>query len=174
MLGKITTEKGLIYRDGEALTCIEADKVASQYGYTCAEELVEFLKAKILTLEELVQQFNVAKKEENAAKNKRIAIEEEIAKLIETKANGSKTVPAGEGFKVTCKRGLTYKVDIEALRRLDVPMLPVKMIPAKPVSYAFDEKVYEQIVTGMPEIAKQLAEFITVTPKKTSITVKIG
>jgi len=58
---------------------------------------------------ELATQFRLAKIEEDLAKKKRIAVEDQIATLIPSKADGQKTVTLKNGTKVTVKRGLSYK-----------------------------------------------------------------
>lgn len=125
-------------------------------------------------LDKLVQQLMTAKKDEAAANKKRIFIEEEIAKLVETADRGTKTVEAGEGFKVTVKRDMSYKVDLDALRQIDADILPLKPVPAVAATYKFDPKLYEELCSGTPELAKKFATCIEAKPKKTSITIKVG
>jgi len=113
-----------------------------------------------------------AKRIEDSAKADRIAAEEAIAALVETPENGSKTVDAGNGVKVTVKRALGYKADVEALRGLDLPedALPLKLVPA---SYEFDTKKYENIRDHRPDIASALAQHVTTVPRKVSVTLKM-
>jgi hypothetical protein len=124
-------------------------------------------------LQELSGRLFDAKREEDAAKGRRIEIEEQIAALVDAPENGSKTVDAGNGVRVTVKRGLSYKADVDAIRALDLPeeMLPLKHRPAK---YELDAKAYEEVCETFPEAGKKLAEHVTTTPRKASVTLKLG
>ena len=42
----ITTEHGLIYRDGVAVGAQEADKIAQEFVFVYAEQLVRYLEGK--------------------------------------------------------------------------------------------------------------------------------
>jgi hypothetical protein len=121
-------------------------------------------------LEELVNKLVEAKAIESQAKANRIEIEEQIAQQVQTAENGSKTITAGDK-RVTIKRAMNYKVDLAGLRNSGIESLPLKMIPAKPVSYEFDNKLYEALVADGK--ANELSEFIEAKPAKVSVTVKL-
>ena len=125
-------------------------------------------------LNSLACQLMEAKRRESEAKDRRIAIEEEIAGLVETSPIGSKTVDAGGGLKVVVKRSMSYQVDIEGLRELDVDpeALPLTRTDPKPPEWIFDKKAYEKIVQSDDHLAAELAKCITSKPLKTSVTVK--
>ncbi len=127
-------------------------------------------------LQELTGLLFDAKKAESEAKEKRVEIEKKIAALIETSENGSKTVDAGNGIKVTVKRELSYKADINAIRALDIPeeVMPLKTTDPVPAGYEFDKKAYENVRENHPDIAAMLSEFVATTPRKVSITLKLG
>lgn len=133
-------------------------------------------KKNVMDLKELAQKLYVAKRAEDAAKQERIEVEEQIAALVETPENGSKTVDAGDGIKVTVKRGLSYKADVDAMRTLDIPedRLPLKFVPPVPAGYAFDEKAYEKLQTADPGVFTKLAAIVTTTPRKVGVTIKIA
>jgi len=126
-----------------------------------------------MDLETLAGKLATAKREEAEAKERRIQVEEEILPLIETPENGSKTVEAGVGLKLTVKRGLIYKADIDAIKKLNLPanIIPIKTKPAQEV---LDEKGYEWIVKNDHETALKLAKCVTVTAAKPSVSLKIG
>jgi hypothetical protein len=129
------------------------------------------------SLEVLAGKFYDAKKAENAAKEARIAIEEQIAEQIETAVNGSKTVDAGNGLKITVKRAMRYKADVDAIRSGDVvseDLMPLKMTPPVPATYVFDPKRYEALVAENPTAAASLAKFVTVTPAKVAVSIKLA
>lgn len=121
-------------------------------------------------LEQLAVMLSNAKVAENAAKKTRIECEEKIAAMVETEINGSKTVEAGERMKITVKRGLSYKADMEALLALEGIDLPVKKIPAKD---EFDEKAYEAMLADPPNGFVRILNCVTVKPKKVSVTIKL-
>ena len=117
----------------------------------------------------LAQELYDAKRAEDAASAARIAIEERIAALVETGDNGSKTVEAGAQTSKTVKRALSYKADLENLRL--IPDAPIKTVPAKP---ALDEKAYEKLRESNPALFSKVAEFVTVTPRKVSVELKLA
>ena len=125
------------------------------------------------TLQELAVTLFEAKQLESKAKKTRIEAEEQIAKLIETPEQGSKTEDAGNGIRITVKRGLLFKADVDAIREMDIPeeVMPIKCIPA---SYAFDMKTYEYVRGHHPDVASKLARHITTKPAKTAVTLKLG
>lgn len=124
-------------------------------------------------LNELVKKLITARSQEQKAKENRIAVEEKIIEIIEKPENGSTTIAAGKGLKITVTTGSTYKADVEAIRNLDIAeeVMPVKLFPAE---YKFDAKEYERIISDHPDIAAKLGKFVVVTPKKVSVTPKIG
>lgn len=125
------------------------------------------------TIDTLVKKLYDAKRSEDAAKAERVQIEEAIAAQVETAPNGSKTVQCDCGLKVTVKRALSYKADVDAIRSLDLPddKLPVKLVPA---SYEFDDKLYEALHNlGDPLVMQKLNGLVTVTPRKVSVTLKL-
>ena len=125
-----------------------------------------------MNLTELADKLFITKRAEDAAKKERILIEEEIAKLVETGDNGSKTVDVGDGVKVTVKRSLSYEADVEAIRSLDIPsdMTPVRLIPQE---WAFDEKKYEKLRESDPDIWKSISVHVSTHPRKVSVTLKL-
>jgi len=125
-------------------------------------------------LADAIEMLVEAKKRENGAKADRIAAEELIANMVDTKVNGSATVDGGDGAKVTVKRAMGYKVDIEAMRCLDcqLPLKETPPVPAQPAGYAFDQKAYE-LITDQTTLNK-LSECVVATPRKTSVTVKLA
>jgi hypothetical protein len=131
---------------------------------------------KNLSLEELATKLYDAKKAEEAAKKSRIEAEDAIAAIVEGPENGSKTVKAGDSLKVTVKRGKSYKADLDAIRNLDIPdiLMPVDLTDPVPAGFAFNEKKYELLAEQHPETFAAIAQFVTVTPKKTSVTLALA
>jgi len=125
-------------------------------------------------LNTLACQLYHAKQAESNAKKVRIAAEIAIAALVPIEGDsGSRTVDAGDGIKVTVKQGTNYKVDIAAIRMLDLPegVSPVKFIPS---DYAFDRVAYENIRENHPDVLTKLAGCVTATPAKVAVTLRLG
>lgn len=121
-----------------------------------------------------------AKKAEDAANAKRIEIEEQIAALVETGDNGSKTVDAENGLKVTVKRAMIYKANVEAIRDIgDTALpagvaLPLKFVPPQPAGYEFDEKAYEKMRETAPNAWAMIAKHVEAKPRKVSVALKLS
>ena len=123
------------------------------------------------TLKELVIDLLVAKQVEEDARAKRILAEDEISKLIPGPDKGQKTVTIDE-FKVTVERGFNYKAKCQEILEFwpknDSLPPPIK----SKTSWEIDEKGYEYYREQVPVMFdKHLRDAVTVTPKKTSITV---
>ena len=123
------------------------------------------------TLNILAKRLFDARRVEEDAKKLRIAAEEAVALYVETGDRGSKTVDAGDGIKVTIKRGLNYKADIAAIRAIDVPDLPLKF---KPATYELAETAYEALRETNPALFNAIAQHVTTTPKKVSVELKLA
>jgi hypothetical protein len=119
------------------------------------------------TIETLAVALYDAKKAEDAAKEARVALEEEIAALVETPENGSKTVTAG-ALKVTVKRGFSYKADVQAILGLGLADPPLK------TKIELNEKAYEEIRESDPGLYARISKFVTVTPRKVAVMLKLA
>jgi len=119
-------------------------------------------------IETLAHELYDAKRAEDASTAARISVEERIAALVETGDNGSKTVEAG-ALKVTVKRALSYKADLDNLRM--IAGAPLKLVPEKS---ELDSKAYEKLRTSNPALFATVAEFVTVTPRKVSVELKLA
>ena len=135
----------------------------------------------------LVKSLASAKTDEENAKKDRISFESAIAKMLFTeecqKKSEQTTVQLQDGSKVTVKRGLSYKADLEGMttaiceeqsRRIvvgDVRSIhwPVKTIPEKE---EFDLRAYEWYRLNNPELFRLISKFVTVTPSKAFVSVK--
>lgn len=132
-------------------------------------------------LRTLANSFLKAKEDEETAKAARISVEEEIAALIETPEQGQTTVSIPIRFekalKITVKRGLIYKADARDIREVFLDAFIAERLPI-PIVTKIEEKLdvkgYEWYKENHPEIFSELSEFVTVTPKKTAVTVKVS
>ncbi len=112
-----------------------------------------------------------AKHEEDEAKKSRIKIEEEIAAIIDGPDRGQKTVDLGDGIKVTVDRGFNYKADLAAIEV--VMQNPTMPAPVKTkTTRELDITGYEWYRTNHPALFTEIAKHVTVTPKKTAVSVK--
>jgi len=128
-------------------------------------------------LERLAVELSNAKVAEAKAKETRIECETEICKLVETEDVGSKTVQAGERMKITVKRGISYKPDMEALLELRDIKLPIISTPEEtvvvPAHDDFDKKLYEKMLKDPPDRFAKVLDCITVNQLKPSVTIKL-
>jgi len=120
----------------------------------------------------LVDKFTEYKDEENATRQKRVAIEEQIAALVPGPESGQTTVTLEDGTKITVKRGLNYKADLDEIRRV-CDELHLEHIPIQSkTTHTLDERGYEYYLQDDPVIAQALSRHVTATPKKTSVTIR--
>ena len=128
-------------------------------------------------LERLAVELSNAKVAEKNAKDIRIECETEICKLVETPDAGSKTVPAGDRMKITVKRGISYKPDMEALIELaaDGIRLPITTVPEETIAEhdVFDKKLYEKMLKDPPMGFAKVLDCITVNQLKPSVSIKL-
>lgn len=113
-------------------------------------------------VEILLEKLMAAKAAEDRAREERVALEEEVAGLVKTKPEGQETVQVGR-YKVSIKRGFSYAIaDMDALTR--IPGVPIK------TQTVLDETAVKKM---KPAEFMAIREFLTVKPKKASITVKV-
>jgi hypothetical protein len=126
-------------------------------------------------LERLAVELSNAKVTEAKAKDIRIECEAEICKLVETEDVGSKTVPAGDRMKITVKRSISYKPDMEALLELEGIKLPLTTVPEETIAEhdVFDKKLYEKMLKDPPMGFAKVLDCIVVNQLKPSVTIKL-
>lgn len=122
------------------------------------------------TLEELSNQWFDAKKREEQANRDRIAIEARILQVHPGRQEGAETVELENGMKLVITGKLTYKADIAQLIELCAG-LPEHMRPIK-VETKLDESAAKKLRAEVPAAWALIAPAITVSPAKTSITLK--
>jgi len=123
------------------------------------------------TIAYLVRSLIHAKKLEEEVKQKRIMIEEKIAVLVPGPDRGQKTITLPDKRKVTVERGFNYKASCDMI---EAALKPIdKFVPVKTkTTVELDVTGYEWYRENDPEIFGMISPFVTVTFKKTSITVK--
>lgn len=129
------------------------------------------LQALPNALENLVPLWIEAKRNEEAAKAQRLLIEERILAVQPAKEEGSTTVE-GAGYKVTLTGSLSYKADdLDALREItrkwDTNLVPIK------TKHELDATGCKFLRRERPELWKEIARVITVSPAKTSVKVGV-
>lgn len=118
------------------------------------------------------------KDDENKARDRRVAIEEQIAVLIPGPDKGQKTVTLEDGTKITVERGFNYKADVAEIEKLfqgewkegSLGDAPIKVKTTREL----DVKGYEWYRENDPEAFGLLARHVSVTPKKVSVSLKAG
>lgn len=114
-------------------------------------------------IDSLLADLALAKTNEENAKRHRIAAEEKILEQFDLSDKERKTVKGTNGLTVTMQTGLTYKLD------KDFPEnMPIK------ITKKLDEKEYEFIRAENPKVFAELSQYVTVSQKKPSVTLKVG
>ena len=121
-----------------------------------------------MTAEELAQHWLQAKRDEAAANERRVDIEQQILALFPAKEEGSSSTALENGMKLKTTGKLAYKADLDKLLALTAgwPEKPVK------TKVEADESLLKAIRTDRPDLWRQIAPAITVKPAKTYIVIE--
>lgn len=126
----------------------------------------------MLNLQDAVRNLQNAKRAEELCRQKRITLEEQIAALVPGPEAGQKTVTLEDGTKITVKRGLNYKADIDGIRKA-AEQLELEHVPIQSkTTHTLDEKGYEYYRSNYPSVYQELSQYVTVTPAKVAVTIK--
>lgn len=122
-------------------------------------------------LDALLSSLSSAKQDELDAKDRRIAIENEVIAMVGKKEEGTQTIRA-VNYKVNTVDKLSRKVnwtdyDVVVSRS----SLPANMLPVK-IKREIDVKKLETIEKDYPDLYAEISNCITYAPLKTYITVK--
>lgn len=123
-------------------------------------------------MDELALLWDIAKDKEDAAKEERISIENQMLALHPAKEEGSTTVTTERGVKVTMTGKLSYKTDLAKLQEITAKW-PDELKPIK-VKVEADEAKLKAIRAELPKTWAEIAPAITTTPAKTGVTVKFN
>lgn len=118
-------------------------------------------------LEQLCVTLASLRNEREAINAKIVEIEELIAPLVETPEEGSKTLKLTNGLKVTVERGFNYRVKAKEMLEALGDDAPLR------TRLELDKTAYRKLKDTDPVGFMQAAEFVTVTPKKTSVTLGV-
>lgn len=123
-----------------------------------------------ITVDQLVEDLIAAKRVEAEANKRRIAIEEQIVKMVGAKEEGASTTELANGMKLTVTGKLTYSADMEKLQEI-CAKLPQEMRPIK-TKVELDSTGAKYLRANEPAVWAKLSKAITVKTAKTSVEVK--
>jgi len=123
-----------------------------------------------MNTDELATKWREAKQREEAARNDRVAIEQEIIELHPAKEEGAVTVHTAGGNNITLTGKLAYKVDIEKLTAL-TGSWPAEIRPLKTKVEA-DETKLKAIRNDVPKLWAEIAAAVETKPAKTGVAIK--
>jgi hypothetical protein len=120
-------------------------------------------------LDDLTNQWRIAKEKEEAAKELRIFLENELLKLHKmTKQEGSESFTTPNGAKVRLTARMSYKVDIDKLAELTTGWAD----DARPLKTVADESKLKTIRNEAPRMWAEIAQAVTVTPAKVGVAIE--
>lgn len=120
-------------------------------------------------IDELAIKWSIAKQKETAARDERVAVEEQILALHPAREEGSETFATPHGVKISLTGKLTYKADLDKLVAITATW-PEEARPIKTEIKA-DESILKALREHSPDAWRQIAPAVTVTPAKTGVKV---
>jgi hypothetical protein len=122
------------------------------------------------TLTELLTELVEVKAAENAAKAKRVALEQSIADLVPTEL-GSQTTQRIDGFKVVVKLPINYRIDSTIWDEVKT-QIPVAKRPVK-TKLDVDVTGLKWLADNEPDIYQVAAKAITSSAGKPAVSVTV-
>jgi hypothetical protein len=113
----------------------------------------------------LAAELAAAKAAETAANAARIEIEQRIVALVEPTDKGTTSVKV-PGMTISVVTGYSYKADIPEIKKIFPEIIKTKE--------ELDTKNYEICREKDPALFAQVAKFVTITPKKPAVTIKLS
>ena len=119
-------------------------------------------------LDQLAEEWLVAKEAEREANAERINIEERILELVPPKEEGVSYRKLGNSYRIKSTGKLSYKADLDKL----IPL--VKDWKIKPVRTEIkaDEAMLKHIRANCPDLWRVIAIAVTTKPSKTAVTIE--
>lgn len=121
-------------------------------------------------LDILAAMWHAAKRREEAAKEDRIKIEEDILALHPAREEGSETFETAGGARITLTGKVTYKADVRQLEQL-ASGWPEEIYPVRMKVEADDTKL-KAIRQHRPDLWQAISDAVTTTPAKTGVSIK--
>lgn len=122
----------------------------------------------VRTPEQIALDLLEAKKAENAANARRVALEEELIGMLGMKDEGSKTHNI-DGFKVVITTAMSRKLDWDMYDAV-AERIPVDLRPVKP-KRELDVTGVKYLKNNEPDIYAMIAPALTVKPNKPTVIV---
>jgi hypothetical protein len=123
------------------------------------------------SLDELVNQWIEAKRDEDAANMRRVSIEQQIIAIQPAPEEGSSSTKLVSGLTLTVKGALRYSADMDQLLIL-AGSLPEHLRPLKTTT-TLDETGAKHLRRDYPEAWAVVAPAITIKPAKVAVSVKV-
>lgn len=120
-------------------------------------------------IELLATKWRAAKAKEDAGRDERVDVEQQILALSPAREEGSQTITTPSGIKITTTGKLTYKADLAKLLEL-TQSWPQDAKPIK-TEVKVDESILKALREHSPDAWRQLAPAVTITPAKTGVKV---
>ena len=120
-------------------------------------------------IELLATKWRAAKAKEDAGRDERVDVEQQILALNPAREEGSQTITTPSGIKITTTGKLTYKADLAKLLEL-TQSWPQDAKPIK-TEVKVDESILKALREHSPDAWRQLAPAVTITPAKTGVKV---
>ena len=117
----------------------------------------------------LALKWSIAKQKEDAAREERVSVEQEIIALHPAREEGSETFATPMGVKISLTGKLTYKADLAKLQEITANW-PEEARPIKTEVKA-DESILKALREHSPDAWRQISPAVTVTPAKTGVKV---
>jgi hypothetical protein len=120
-------------------------------------------------LNQLAEQWLQAKAREEAARDQRVAVEEELFAFVDSKAEGSATTKLDD-FKVTVTCRLNRTVDADGITAIE-GLIPVEYQPLK-TKVELDPKGLQWLKDNAPQYYELAARYVTTKPAKPGFKVE--
>ena len=121
-------------------------------------------------MDTLALRWKTAKANEDAARERRIDIENEILRAHPAREEGAETIKTAGGARITLTGKLSHKVNVTALQSL-VATWPADLQPIK-IKTEADEGKLKAIRRDAPDMWAKIAPAVTVKPAKTGVSIE--
>ena len=120
-----------------------------------------------MTIENLLENWLVAKSVEEDARKERLATEEKILDAVGRPNSESQSTKEYNGFKLVVKPSVTRKLDVKGAEAA-LATIPAELRPVKQVA---DETGLKYLLQNEPDIYKRLSPWVETKEGKVGVTV---